>query len=108
MRRHSYLTVILAGLLAAAEPPREPILVEQPDAFKTLINPACSHCKDEAKRRSGELKDDDRVLCWIREKYDASSAIPTASSCSMPTRVSRAALRRRSMSRSTAGATASW
>ena len=75
MRRHSYLTVILAGLLAAAEPPREPILVEQPDAFKTLINPACSHCKDEAKRRSGELKDDDRVLCWIREKYDG-GAIP--------------------------------
>src|SRR5205085_10171438 len=49
--------------------------VEQPDAFKTLVNPACSHCKDEAKRRSGELKDDDRVLCWIREKYDG-GAIP--------------------------------
>ena len=30
---------------------------------------------DEAKRRKDELKDDDRVLCWTRGKYDG-GAIP--------------------------------
>jgi hypothetical protein len=73
--RLSVLVVMLAGLAWAAEPPREPKLVVQPDAFKTLVNPNCSHCRDEAKRRAGELKDDDRVLCWIRGKYDG-GAIP--------------------------------
>ena len=71
----SCLLLILAGLICAAEPPREPRLIEQPDAFKTLINPNCSHCRDEAKRRQKELKNDDRVLCWIRGKYDG-GAIP--------------------------------
>lgn len=42
---------------------------------RTLVNPACSHCKDEAKRRKDELRPDDRVLCWIRGKYDG-GAIP--------------------------------
>lgn len=42
----------------------------KPDAFKTLVNPDCSHCVDEAKRRSAELRDDDRVLAWIRGKYE--------------------------------------
>jgi hypothetical protein len=75
MRLHYFVPALFGGMLVAAEPPREPILVEQPDAFKTLVNPQCSHCKDEAVRRATELKDDDRVLCWIREKYDG-GAIP--------------------------------
>lgn len=50
-------------------------LLVQPDFFKTLVNPECSHCKDEAKRRAGELRDDDRVLGWTRGKYDG-GAIP--------------------------------
>ena len=50
-------------------------LVAKPDAFKTLVNPKCSHCRDEAKRRADELKDDDRVLCWIRG-YSDGGAIP--------------------------------
>ena len=43
--------------------------------FETLINPACSHCVDESRRKAGALRDDDRVLSWIRGKYDG-GAIP--------------------------------
>jgi hypothetical protein len=70
--------VLLTSLALAADPAKDPPLVVKPDAFKTLVNPDCSHCKDEAKRRSGELKDDDRVLCWVRDTkghYDG-GAIP--------------------------------
>ena len=49
--------------------------VEKPAHFQTLVNPACSHCVDEAQRRVGELRDDDRVLAWIRGKYDG-GAVP--------------------------------
>src|SRR5262249_39622916 len=58
--------VTLTGLVWAADQGGPP-LVMKPDAFKTLVNPDCSHCKDEAKRRAGELKDEDRVLCWVRD-----------------------------------------
>jgi hypothetical protein len=53
----------------------EPSLIVKPEAFPTLINPNCSHCRDEARRRAGELKDNDRVLCWIRG-YSDGGAIP--------------------------------
>src|SRR5262249_34234506 len=43
--------------------------------FKALVNPNCSHCRDEAKRRAGELKDDEPVLCWIRG-YSDGGCIP--------------------------------
>src|SRR6476660_2010631 len=46
-----------------------------PDAYKTLVNPKCSHCRIEATRRASELRDDDRVLCWIRG-YSDGGAIP--------------------------------
>ncbi len=49
--------------------------IERPAFFKTLINPTCSHCIDEARRRSRELRDDDRVLAWIRGQYDG-GAVP--------------------------------
>jgi hypothetical protein len=64
---------LAAGLSAARSEP--PALVEKPNAFPTLVNPNCSHCIDESKRRAGELRDDDRVLCWTRGKYDG-GAIP--------------------------------
>jgi Protein of unknown function (DUF3179) len=54
---------------------REPLLIARPEAFRTLVNPMCSHCRDEAKRRAGELRGDDRVLCWIRG-YSDGGAIP--------------------------------
>ncbi|HEX3149068.1 MAG TPA: DUF3179 domain-containing (seleno)protein [Gemmataceae bacterium] len=51
----------------------EPTFVVKPDAFATLVNPNCSHCVDEAKRRKDELKDSDPVLMWTRGKYDGGS-----------------------------------
>lgn len=65
--------VVLVGIVWSAEDTK-PTTIVKPDALKTLVNPDCSHCKDEAKRRA-ELRDDDRVLCWIRGKYDG-GAIP--------------------------------
>lgn len=69
-------TAVAAFLLSALSlQADEPKLVVKPDAFPTLVNPNCSHCIDEAKRRKDELKDDDRVLVWTRGKYDG-GAIP--------------------------------
>jgi hypothetical protein len=65
------LLLILTSAVGAGEP----AVVARPDAFKTLVNPMCSHCRDEAKRRAGELRDDDRVLCWLRG-YSDGGAIP--------------------------------
>src|SRR3954452_6387414 len=45
------------------------------DAYQTLVNPKCSHCRIEAVRRASELRGDDRVLCWIRG-YSDGGAIP--------------------------------
>src|SRR5207245_2782470 len=58
--------VILTACPAQA-PPR---LVVKPDAFPSLVNPHCSHCKRESKRRAREMRGDDRVLCWIRDYSD--------------------------------------
>jgi Protein of unknown function (DUF3179) len=63
--------LLLAALCVAADP----VLVAKPDAYPTLVNPACSHCKDEAKRRADDLTEFDRVLAWTRGKYDG-GAIP--------------------------------
>lgn len=59
------------ALLLAGDPP----VVAKPDAFATLVNPNCSHCVDEAKRRAGELRPDDPVLAWARG-YSDGGAIP--------------------------------
>ena len=75
MRRLLLLVPMLtAAASSAAEPPSPPFIVK-PDAFTTLVNPKCSHCRDEAKRRADQLKDNDRVLCWIRG-YSDGGAIP--------------------------------
>jgi hypothetical protein len=66
---------VLTTAGAMAVEPAEIPLVAQPDAFATLVNPECSHCRDEAVRRAAELRDDDRVLCWIRG-YSDGGAIP--------------------------------
>ncbi|MBM4070913.1 MAG: DUF3179 domain-containing protein [Planctomycetes bacterium] len=47
----------------------------RPDAFPTLVNPNCSHCVDEMKRRAGELRAKDPVLVWTRG-YSDGGAIP--------------------------------
>lgn len=76
------IPLLLAAVLRAeplkkrAEPlKKEPTLIARPEAFQTLVNPACSHCIDEAKRRSAELQDKDPVLAWIRG-YSDGGAIP--------------------------------
>jgi hypothetical protein len=68
-------TLTLLLMAAVAAPAADPRLVVKPDAFETLVNPNCSHCIDEAKRRKEELKDTDPVLMWTRGKYDG-GAIP--------------------------------
>src|ERR1043165_5647155 len=50
-------------------------LTAKPGAFPTLVNPNCSHCVDEAKRRADELTADDPVLAWTRG-YSDGGAIP--------------------------------
>lgn len=59
----------------ADEPPCCPTVVESPDRFPTLVNPNCSHCVDEAKRRGEQLLPNDTVLSWIRG-YSEGGAIP--------------------------------
>ena len=65
------LSITLAALAAGPEPKS----LFRPELFETLINPACSHCVDESRRQAGVLRDDDRVLAWVRGKYDG-GAIP--------------------------------
>ncbi|HVK16035.1 MAG TPA: DUF3179 domain-containing (seleno)protein [Fimbriiglobus sp.] len=72
MTRTAILAALLLAPVARAD---EPKLLVKPDAFETLINPNCSHCVDEAKRRASELRPDDPVLCWTRG-YSDGGAIP--------------------------------
>jgi hypothetical protein len=51
------------------------VLIARPEAFATLVGPPCSHCRNEAQRRAGDLRADDRVLSWVRGAYDG-GAIP--------------------------------
>src|SRR5262247_1571833 len=73
--RRPLVCLTLLALGAPALGGERPVVVARPDGFQTLVNPNCSHCRDEAKRRAGELRDDDRVLCWIRG-YSDGGAIP--------------------------------
>jgi hypothetical protein len=71
-------TLIVSGLavLAGGSPAEDrPPVVANPGAFETLVNPACSHCRDEARRRAGDLRPADRVLAWTRG-YSDGGAIP--------------------------------
>ena len=69
------MIVLLAALGSEPAAADEPRANYRPELFETLVNPACSHCVDEARRKAGDLRDDDRVLAWIRGKYDG-GAIP--------------------------------
>jgi hypothetical protein len=72
------LGMLLAAFLATGpddETVPAPTTLYRPDMFKTLVDPDCSHCVDEARRKAGALRDDDRVLAWIRGEYDG-GAIP--------------------------------
>lgn len=69
-----YLGLLTAALVAGAGEGDAKVLY-RPQLFTTLVNPSCSHCVDESKRKAGELRDQDRVLAWTRGKYDG-GAIP--------------------------------
>jgi hypothetical protein len=72
------VTIVVGGYdLVAAEKssPTKDHTISMPDHFKTLVNPPCSYCNEEAARRSKELRDDDRVLAWIRGVHDG-GAVP--------------------------------
>jgi hypothetical protein len=73
--RRSALVASILPLVACAGPAADPPVVAKPDAFPTLVNPACSHCRDEAKRRAADLTPADRVLAWTRG-YSDGGAIP--------------------------------
>jgi hypothetical protein len=77
MRFHFLLGAFLlaAASLRAEDPPAMPNILAKPDAFQTLVNPNCSHCIDESKRREKDLRAGDPALCWTRGKYDG-GAIP--------------------------------
>jgi hypothetical protein len=67
---------LLLDVLGSEPGDREaPRALFRPEMFQTLVNPACSHCVDESRRNAGVLRDDDRVLSWIRGKYNG-GAIP--------------------------------
>jgi hypothetical protein len=67
--------LLLAALAIEPNDPGGARTAYRPELFETLVNPACSHCVDESRRKIGELRDDDRVLAWVRGKYDG-GAIP--------------------------------
>jgi len=77
MRKYIFGAAVFSLTLAgtARDQSDVPDLVPRPGLFKALVNPNCSHCRDEAKRRAADLRDDDRVLCWIRG-YSDGGAIP--------------------------------
>jgi Protein of unknown function (DUF3179) len=68
-------SMLLAALASGPIDDKQPSALFRPEMFETLINPACSHCIDESKRKAGELRGNDRVLSWVRGKYDG-GAIP--------------------------------
>ncbi len=70
---HIHAMLLLLCVMAVSGRADEPIdleLILRPNAHRTLVNPQCSHCVDESRRRAGELRDDDRILAWTRGKYD--------------------------------------
>jgi hypothetical protein len=62
MRYLVFAIVFVMPLQAVAVEPTSKQLIIQPDAFQTLVNPQCSYCRDEAKRRSKELRGDERSV----------------------------------------------
>jgi len=69
------LSLLLALLVAGPDDSSAAKTLFKPDLFQTLVDPDCSYCRDEAKRAGDALRDDDRVLAWIRGQHDG-GAIP--------------------------------
>src|SRR5262249_41175651 len=69
------ISLVVAALSLAPNDETPAKSVFRPEAFQTLVDPDCSYCRVEAKRAVGALRDDDRVLAWIRGDHDG-GAIP--------------------------------
>lgn len=69
------LGALLAALAVGPADEAAPKTLYKPEMFETLVNPDCSHCVDEARKKAGVLRPDDRVLAWIRGEYNG-GAIP--------------------------------
>jgi hypothetical protein len=69
------LSVLLTFLAAGPDDTSESKALFRPKMFETLVDPDCSHCVDEARKKAGLLRADDRVLAWIRGEYNG-GAIP--------------------------------
>ena len=75
MKRFQLLAILWSTMVVGSEIVGAGYEIKKPSFFKTLVNPECSHCVDEAKRRGTEMRANDRVLAWIRGKYDG-GAVP--------------------------------
>jgi hypothetical protein len=64
------LFALWVGKVVGVGPPLYPLVVVKPSGLETLLHPNCSHCKIENIRRKDELRDDDRVLCWLQVEAD--------------------------------------
>src|SRR5215470_15246335 len=62
--------LLTTGSACATDTERQAALISKPEAFQTLLHPNCSHCMIENSRRKAELRDDDRVLCWLQVQAD--------------------------------------
>jgi hypothetical protein len=69
------LGVLLLGLAAGTDDASVAKTSFKPEMFQTLVDPDCSHCHIEARRKADVLQADDRVLAWIRGEYNG-GAIP--------------------------------
>ena len=64
----AFAYVACMGVGVADEKPLAPKLTIKPDLFKPLTEPPCSYCSTQ--HRKGFIKDDDRVLAWIRAAHN--------------------------------------
>src|SRR5206468_303652 len=73
-----HLGVLLVALASGPVDDKQPKAVYRPDLFETLVNPACSHCVDEARRKAGALFDCLTGLAFDGpRKGEQLAAIPT-------------------------------
>jgi hypothetical protein len=66
----SVALLLTTGSAWAADTEGQGAQISKPEAFQTLLHPNCSHCMIENSRRKAELRDDDRVLCWLQVQAD--------------------------------------
>ncbi len=77
------ITCLLFAILGA-EPGdgSEPRTLFRPEMFETLVNPACSHCIDESRRKAGASAM--TTACWPGFAASMTAArYPTAGSSSL-------------------------